>query len=579
MTTEIKFKENPITTEIIRNALISAAKEMNESLFRSAYSPIIYEMKDCSVGIFNEKCEILGQSAGLPIFLGNLEVAIEITAEFFGGFDTFKQGDVYIINDSFLVGTHLNDVTVFSPIFYQDKLVGFTANRAHWLDLGSKDPGYPMDATEIYQEGIRIGPTKLMDQGVLRKDVADLICKNSRFYRNAYGDMNAQIAACKTGEKRFVDIIDRFGMQTVQNSIHDIFLQSELMERAAVKEMPEGVFYGEGYLDNDGRSDDPVKIQMKMSIKDGEMEIDLTGSSPQVRGSTNCGLAQTISACRVAYKSLIHPEAPVTGGSFKPLKVIAPPRSIFSAEEPASCSWYFTALGVLIDLVVKSLQEVAPDLVAGAHYGDSMVVYFAGVNPRTKQGFLSVEATVGGWGGFAADDGQDALINCVNGDFKNLPVEVFESNYPVKVCRYEIRPDSAGPGKNRGGNGAIREYEVMIEDAALYSWFERSKTPAWGVCGGQSAQGPAVIVNTPNQEQTTMLKTNNYPLSKGSIVTCLTGGGGGYGNPYQRDLDKVKRDIEQGYITVKHAKEAYGVIADQDGNIDIEASKALRAGK
>lgn len=549
--------ENPVTTEIIRNALNSAAKEMNESLFRSAYTPIIYEMKDCSVGIFNEKCELLGQSAGLPIFLGNLEVAIEITTEYFGGIDCYQEGDVYILNDSYLTGTHLNDMTVFSPIFYLGKLVGFTATRAHWLDIGAKDPGYPMDATEIYQEGVRIGPTKLMDRGVLRRDVADLICKNSRFYRGAIGDMHAQIAACKTGEKRFVEIIERFELDTLQRSIHDIFLQSELIEREAIAGIPEGTYSAEGYLDNDGNVDEPVKVNLTLTVKDGEMNIDLTGSSKQVKGSTNCGLAQTISACRVAYKSIIHPEASVTGGCFKPLKVTAPSGSIFTAEEPASCSWYFSSLGLLIDLVVKALEKAVPEMVAGAHYGDSMVIYFAGTNPRTGQPFLDVEATVGGWGAYHTGDGQDALINCVNGDFKNLPVEVFESNYPVKITQYAIRPDSGGAGKYRGGNGAIREYQIMSDLVYLYLWFERSKTPAWGVVGGKSGSAPNVIVQDGDKREE-MLKTNSYSIKKAGKVTCLTGGGGGYGNPFDRDPEKVLNDYLQGYITKEHAEVNYG---------------------
>ena len=571
------FLENPVNTEIIRNALISAAKEMNESLFRSAYSPIIYEMKDCSVGIFNEKCEILGQSAGLPIFLGNLEVAIQITADFFGGFDYFKEGDVYIINDSFLCGTHLNDVTVFSPIFYKGELVGFTANRAHWLDIGSKDPGYPMDATNIYQEGVRIGPTKIMDQGVLIKDVANLICKNSRFYRNAMGDLNAQIAACKTGERRYCDIIERFGLETLRRSVHDIFLQSEMMEREAVATLPEGVYYGEGCIDNDGHDKDtPVNIKMKMEIKDGTINIDLDGSSHQVQGSTNCGIAQTISACRVAYKSLIHPESPVTGGSFKPLTVTAPKGTIFNAEEPASCSWYFTALGLLIDLVIKVLEKAAPDLVAGAHYGDSMVVYFAGTDPRNGEDFLSVEATVGGWGGFKADDGQDCLINTVNGDFTNLPAEVFETNYPIKVREYSIRQDSSGPGMNRGGDGCLRQYEVMIPEAFLYLWFERSKTPAWGVVGGGVGKGPDVEVIYPDGRIAHYLKCNAVPLTKGTIISCYTGGGGGYGDPLMRDFEKLSNDVIQGYLSPDYVKENYKVVIDPNGVVDKEATCKLR---
>ncbi|GAW28862.1 hydantoinase B/oxoprolinase family protein [Carboxydocella sp. ULO1] len=569
------FLENPVTTEIIRNAFISAAKEMNEALFRSAFTPIIYEMKDCSVGIFNEKAELLGQSAGLPIFLGNLEVAIKVTTDYFGGMDCYNEGDVYILNDSYLTGTHLNDMTVFSPIFFEGKLVGFTATRAHWLDIGAKDPGYPMDATVIYQEGIRIGPTKIMDRGVLRQDVVDLICKNSRFYRNAVGDLHAQIAACKTGEKRFVEIIKRFGLDTVERCIHDIFLQSELMEREAVAKIPNGVYIAEGCVDNDGTSDEPVQVKLKLTVQDGKMNIDLTGSSKQVKGSTNCGLAQTISACRVAYKQLILPNAPVTGGSFKPLTVTAPKGTIFNAEEPAACSWYFTCLGLLIDLCVKALEDAMPDSVAGAHYGDSMVIYFAGTDPKTGKQFLDVEATAGGWGGFKNGDGQDALINCVNGDFKNLPVEVFEANYPFKVTQYAIRTDSAGPGKNRGGNGCIREYQSMIDEAYVYLWFERSRTPAWGVLGGKSGKGPKVIIETGDKREE-MLKVSAYRLYKGSKVTCLTGGGGGYGNPFEREPERVLNDVIQGYITREHAREEYGVEITELGTIDYEATKKLR---
>lgn len=574
---DYKFKENPVTTEIIRNALSSAAKEMNASLFRSAYTPIIYEMKDCSVGIFNKDAKMLGQSAGLPIFLGNLEVGINITTEYIGGIDKYKQGDVFIMNDSYMVGTHLNDITIFSPIFYKNQLVGFTATRAHWLDIGSKDPGYPMDSTNIYQEGIRLGPTKIVDAGEIRKDVVDLICCNNRFSRNAFGDMNAQIAACKTGEKRFIEIIERFGLETVERSIEDIFVQTEILEKEAIANLKEGEYFAEGCIDNDGTSTDSVDVKVKLTIKDGKMDIDLTGSSPRVKGSTNCGIAQTISACRVAYKSIIHPELPVTGGSFKSLSVTAPENSIFTAQEPAACAWYFTALGLLIDLVVKALEYAQPDLVAGAHYGDSMVVYFAGVDDRNGSEFLDVEATVGGWGAFKNGDGQDALINCVNGDFKNLPVEVFEVNYPLNIVQYSIRQDSGGPGKYRGGNGAIREYEMTNSEGFLYLWFERSKTPAWGVVGGKDGKPPIVEVYKDHKLVDKMLKINAYPLKPGDTIKCLTGGGGGYGSPYKRDVELVKNDVIQGYISKAHAIEEYGVVINELNEIDIEQTKKLRS--
>ncbi|MEL7563488.1 MAG: hydantoinase B/oxoprolinase family protein [Dehalobacterium sp.] len=575
---DAEFLENPITTEIIRNAFFSAANEMCESLFRSAYTPIIYEMKDCAVALFNDRLEALGQSLGVPLFLGNLEETIKLTIDYYGGVEYFKDGDIYILNDSYWTGTHLNDITVFAPIFHLEKLIGFSANRAHWLDVGSKDPGAPMDATTIYQEGIRLGPLKVMDQGVLCHALIDTICMNSRFPKNARGDLHGQIAACKTGEKRFVALVERFGLDTIQRATLDIFKQTENVEQEILARIPEGEYFAEGFLDNDGVSDDPVHVKVKVSIKDARMYIDLAGSNKMVRGSTNCGFAQTVSACRMAYKMIIQPTAPVTGGSFKRLHVDAPKGSIFAAEEPAACSWYFSHLGLLIDLIGKALQDAVPDLIAGSHYGDSMVCYFAGIHPETKELYMHDEPTVGGWGGNAKGDGQDCLVNASNGDFKNFPVEIFENQFPLIVNKYQVRQDSEGPGRNRGGMGVTREYETLMDETFLYLWFERGKMPAWGVCGGKDAQPPKITVtDDQGQVRAEFLKVNNYPIGKGWKVSLSTGGGGGYGNPLERDPQKVLKDYLWGFISREHAETAYGVKITAEGIVDIEATEKLRS--
>jgi N-methylhydantoinase B len=574
---EYQFSENPVTTEIIRNALVSAANEMNESLFRSAYSPVIYEMKDCAVAIFNEQLQALGQSQGVPLFLGNLEESVRHSTEYYGGFNYYNEGDIFVLNDSYITGTHVNDITVFAPIFYNNELVGFSANRAHWLDVGSKDPGAPMNSTEIFQEGIRLGPLKLADKGVFRQDLIDTICMNSRFPRNARGDLYAQIAACKTGEKRFVEVIERFGLETVRRATQDIFKQSEILEREVIARIPEGVYSAEGYCDNDGYNDQPVHVKVKITVKDGEIYIDLAGSSEMSAGNINCGFAQTISACRLAYKMIVQPHGPVTGGSFKPLHVSAPKRTTFSAEEPAACAWYFSHLGLLIDLIMKALQDAIPDMVAAAHYGDSMVIYHTGYNPRNGERYFSVEPTVGGWGALSGKDGQDCLINTVNGDFKNLPTEIFESETPAKIVRYAIRPDSAGAGKFRGGMGVIREYEIMADESELYTWFERSKNPAWGIQGGKEAMPPEVIVmNEDGQIVDEHLKRNNYLLKKGWRVILCTGGGGGYGSPMDRDPKRVRDDLLQGYISSEHARDMYGVVINAAGEVDMDETKRTR---
>ena len=572
-----EFVENPIITEIIRNALVSAANEMNESLFRSAYSPVIYEMKDCAVAIFNENLQSLGQSQGVPLFLGNLEESVRYATDYFGGFDFYQEGDLFILNDSYITGTHVNDITVFAPIFYQDALVGFSANRAHWLDVGSKDPGAPMNSTEIFQEGIRLGPLKLADRGEFRTDIIDTICLNSRFPRNARGDLYAQIAACKTGEKRFIEILDRFSLDTVRRAALDIFKQSENIEREVIAKIPEGHYTAEGFCDNDGYNDDPVQVKVTITIKNGEIFIDLSGSSKMSAGNVNCGFAQTISACRLAYKMIVQPHGPVTGGSFKPLHVTAPEKTIFTAVEPAACAWYFTHLGLLIDLIMKALQDAIPEKVGAAHYGDSMVIYLTGYNPETNERFFSVEPAVGGWGAMSDKDGVDCLINTVNGDFKNLPVEIFENETPAKITRYEIRQDSEGPGKNRGGLGVTREYEISVDNVELYSWFERAKDPAWGIRGGKTACPPIIIIKDDQGKVVDkLLKTNNYILKKGWTVQLNTGGGGGYGEPFAREPLKVLEDYRQGYISREQAKKAYGLWITDSGEIDFEKTASLR---
>ena len=566
---------DPVTTEIIRNAFVSIAQDMNATLIRSAYSPIIYEGKDCSVALLDNHGNVLGQSLGLPLFLGNLQVCVKLTAELYG-WDYFRPGDILYMNDSYMTGTHLNDATIFAPIYWRDKLVGFSASRAHWLDVGGKDPGGPMDSSEIYQEGMRFAPTRIYENDQPREDVIEILRRNGRFGFLLVGDLNAQVAAGRTGEQRYHDILERFGYDTVMAARDEIFRQSEQLEREAVSAISDGVYTSEGLIDNDGLGDDPVPVKMKVTIKDDTMEIDLDGSSPQTRGPVNCGFAQTISACRVAFKLLVNPTRPVDGGTFKTLTIEAPEGSIFRAQEPAACQWYFTPLGMLIDLFVKALTPAMPEAVAGAHYGDSMVIFLAGVDPRTNAPFLAVEPTPGGWGGHANADGQDGLINNVNGSFKDLPVEVYESKFPAMLHNYGFRADTGGIGKHRGGCGLYREY-TLETDGYLSLWFDRSVTPAWGLLGGQDGIGPDVQVDLPDGEELHILKVNARPIPNGTVVTTRTGGGGGFGEALERDPNLVREDVLDGYVTVESARDDYGVIFNDDMTINESATQAQRA--
>ncbi len=372
-------------------------------------------------------------------------------------------------------------------------------------------------------------------------------------------------------------LLDRFGIETVSAARDEIYRQSEEIERIAVAAIPDGAYAASGSLDNDGVAKSPVTVAVRVEVAGDRMLIDLAGSSPMTRGPINAGVAQTISACRMAFKMLIHPERPVDGGTFRTLTVRAPEGSLFAAREPAPCQWYFTPQGLLIDLIVKALSPALPDLAAAAHYGDSMVVWFDGTDPRRNhERFFSVEANPGGWGAFAEGDGQDALINSVNGPFKDLPVEVYESKYPILIRDYGIRPDTGGPGRFRGGCGVSRTYE-MEADAALFLWFERSVTPAWGLFGGRTAVGPDVVINPGRTDERHVLKINGFPMAPGDAVRYATGGGGGYGPPWERDPALVAEDVRDGYVSRAAAERDYGVVLSDSLEVDAEATGRRRA--
>lgn len=545
---ETALATDPVTVEVIRNAFNSIAAQMNNNLARSAYTPIIYEMKDCSVGIFDADARLLGQAPGLPIFLGNLEAAIHVTTEHFGGRGIYRAGDVYAVNDSYLTGSHLNDVSVFSPVFHEDELIGFCATKAHWLDIGAKDPSQAMDSTEIYQEGYRIGPTHLYLAGEPVTETIDFLTRNSRLARSIWGDMHAQIAACRTGEQQLQALYTRFGADVVRDAANEVFAQSERLDREQVARVPDGVYRAEGVMDSYGPGGEPVPVKVAVTVAGDEMTIDLAGSSPQTPGCMNCGMAQTISGARLAFKFLFNPDVPVTGGTFQNLTVLAEEASIFDAREPAACQYYYPHIGLMIDLFIRALAPAMSESVVAGQPADAMNIMFTGRNPRTGARFVCGEATAVGWGGHAAGDGSSALINYGGGDLKNFPVEVVESLYPIRIHRYGLRPDSGGAGKFRGGLGIVREYETLADDVGLSLWFERTVTPGWGLFGGKAGRVTRVLVDR-GDGAAEILKVNRLPLPRGSRVVVSTGGGGGFGDPAERDTDALEHDVADGYVT------------------------------
>jgi N-methylhydantoinase B len=571
---------DPITMEIVRHGLIAAADEMKINLTRTAYNPIIYEVLDFSVGLFDRDGDIISQAAGLPIFLGNLGEAVKVVSQDVG-LENFEPGDIYLINDTYTSGTHLNDVTVISPVFvnHGQELIGFSASRAHWLDMGGRDPGgWFTDTTEIYQEGLRMRSVRLYEAGEPNRSIYQIIRDNVRYADSLMGDLRAQIAAGRTGEQRFRAIVDHYGLETVKACIAHMHTEGEQISRRAIADMKDGVYTAEAFMDDDGVAVDEPKVKVTVTIAGDEMTVDLTGSEPQCAGPINCGLAATISGVRVAFKCVTSPLAPVTEGDFRPLNIVVPDDSMFNAQLPAPSGVYGIILMTLCDVIFKALSEAIPDQIPAAHYCDVCAVFIFGTDPNTGRPYLHVEPEGGGWGAFANRDGENVLIAIADGDTRNVPVEVLETRYPLRVERYEVRQDSGGPGQFRGGLGHYRDYTILDHDAYLTTVQERTKCPPWGLAGGKDAAVNALIVNPETPEAESILKVSAKPVKANSMISVRTGGGGGYGGPFERDPETVRLDVVRGYVSLEAAQRAYGVVLSPDTlEIDVEATQQLRS--
>ena len=533
---------SPATVEVVRNAFISGAEQMRRNLYRSAYSPVIYEMKDCSVGIYDNQGHLLGQAPGLPFFLGSLGGTLRAVIDI-KGLDAFAEGDVWIVNDSTICGSHLNDVTVFAPVFIDSSLRGFTAAKAHWNDVGAKEAGYVGDSVDIFQEGLRIGPTRLVSEGVMDQQILDLIALNSRFPTALVGDLMAEISACRTGVERFQAIVARFGWSQVEGAIKSIFAQAELSDRASVSEIPDGTYVAEGNLDNDGVLTEPVKVRVAVTVRGDEMVVDLSGSNEQCTGSVNSGIVQTRSAIEQAFKFLVGPHAPVSGGNFRNLSVVAPLGTCFNPTATAACLHYGPHLMLAMDLMVRALSEAVPERAAAGHVGDSWNITFVGENEHGL--FLSGESLTGGWGAYEGGDGESALIHSAAGDFKNFPIETMEQRYPLRLLRHGLRDGSGGRGKWRGGLGIVREYETL-SPCTVQLWFERTTEPSWGLFGGEAGAPPEITVAVPGETPVVMPKANGLKVPAGARIVVKTGGGGGWGPADDRDQEKILLDRRLG---------------------------------
>jgi N-methylhydantoinase B len=554
---------DPVTVEVIRAALNAATERMRITMIKTAYNHIISESLDFGCAIFDADVQMIAQGIGLPIFQGHLGFPIEATIRDRGR-EAFRAGDVFIHNDPYRGnGNHVNDVAMFAPVFWEGRLTGFVAVKAHWSDVGGPVPSsMQVGSTDFRQEGLRFQSVRLFSQGELNEEVLRIIRGNIRTESGTMKDVQAMIAVCRAGEAYFQEILGRYGRDAVGEATRIFMEQSERRTRARLRELPAGVYRAVGHSDNDGISlDRPVRVEMAITVGDGAMTVDFTGSSPQVAGPFNCGDAITISACRLLIKCLTTPLDPVDEGCFRPLRVVIPPRSVLACEEPAPTARYYVPINLMIDLGLRALAEAMPDRIPAGSYADQMPTIYFGAHPETGRLFIQGDLNAGGTGGRPTADGESGMIIFGGSTARNNPVEVVESRIPsIRIVKYGFRQDSGGAGRHRGGLGIERLYHFLTPAYATFS-LERQVTPPWGLWGGREGAVNGVEITAPDGAVRHVRKATQHPIAAGERVRILTGGGGGYGPPAERDPQAVRRDVREGYVSAEAARRDYGVSA------------------
>ncbi len=549
-----------VTLDIVKDSLLAASDEVFYTLARTSMSPIIYEVLDYASGISDSNGNLLTQGNGVTGFIGLLAPMIVETINKFG-IKNMKPGDIYIINDPYMGGgSHPSDVGMVMPIFYKGEVIAFVANKAHWTEVGGMAAGsFTTDATEIYQEGLRFSCIKLVDGGIINQAVVDIIRSNVRFPDMSIGDMWGQISGLRTGFKRINEICDKYGVEIVKAAMERLLSSSEMLCRKLLKQLPKGEFFMEDYLDEDGYGN-IVKVKVKVTIKDDEFIVDFTGSSKQVRSPINTGYSSLMAAVRIVFMSIINPELSVNDGVFKPLKVIAEKGSVFNCEPPAPTSTYYESMLYATDLVWHALAEILPDRLTAGHLLSVCSVVLAGVHQDTNENFLIVEPTCGGWGAGINKDGEVGQFCVADGETYNVPIEIAETRYGIMIEEYSLNTDGKGAGMFRGGSGAIRTYKSLSDGESFSASFGRNKSKVWGISGGKDGSiNEFTIYRKDGTIQGPMGIIAREVLNKGDVVRMRTATGGGYGDPYKRDVKKVISDVKNGYISIEQAKEDYGV--------------------
>jgi len=575
-------KVDPVTVEVIRNATGNVCDTMKVTVESTAYSSVISEVVDYSNAIIDPEGELVAETAGLPVFLGTLSEAVREVDRVIG-FDELEDEDIIFCNDPYSGGfSHNPDITVMKPVFVDGNLETFSCFRGHTLDMGSRTPGGWLNNTEnCYQDGVCFPPVKLYRRGEKNEDIFRLIERSTRYPDTVLGDIRAMVSAVRVGDDRMSKLYDHYGVDVMRNAMNQLRDNAEGVAREAVRKLPDGKYSGEYFADGDGDDDNPItdkiKVSMQMEIDDDEIRVGFEGSSPQTNGPMNCPAVTTESLVRLGFKALTTPDQPNNAGHFRPLEVSTPPRTVVNPEPPASTALNWIHVGGIPDLMQKILEDVIPEKVTGSHFGTPCAHFIYGEDPRDGSGYLFTEGDAGGWGATPNRDGDGGLFCKELGDTRNTPVEVVETKYPLKIAEYGFIKDSGGPGKHRGGLGVKRDFTPIGADVDITATFDRQKySPPWGVQGGKAGSTNYILFFKEDGSTKEYGKITDMPLKESEVVSFRTGGGGGYGDPFEREPEKVLKDVRDEYVSREKAREDYGVVITKDMKIDWEKTREIR---
>ncbi|HTQ74032.1 MAG TPA: hydantoinase B/oxoprolinase family protein [Burkholderiales bacterium] len=570
-------KLHPVTLEVIRNALPAIANEMAVDLQRTSYNMMIYEVRDFCTALVNADGELVSQNVGgVSHFIADLGVVITDAVKRYGR-KGFRPGDVLITNHQAVAGQHLNNVVVYVPCFFEGELLAFSMVRAHWIDVGGTSTGFGAgpEVPDPWQEGLQLDQLKIYEGGRLNDTLHRVVRDNIRFPESSLGDLNSQIAACRLGARRFDELFRKYGRSTVLAAIARIFDETEAKCRKAVARLADGVYEAESFFDDDGVTpDERVPIHAKVTVKSGAMTIDLSGCSAERKAAVN---SRTLAGARVAYKALTGPLDPVNEGSFRALEVIIPEGSIMMARFPAPMAAWSIFVPTVVETIVSALARAMPDRIPAAHHGllGGSVVFF-GVHPRSKRRFVVQSIEGGGWGGRPFEDGESATVSVCQGDVRNGSIEGIEMKCPVLVKARALRRDSGGAGKFRGGLGIDFELRNFVDGKWNFERANRRGCPAWGLWGGGAGESGGYYLRAAGSGEYRMMHGSHKPVTTDSDVIVRTGGGGGWGDPCERDPERVRWDVIEELVSREAAQTEYGVVLREDLSVDQAATRALR---